>query len=290
MSARSRDDECWREMSRRARPCVARVFVCRRARATPPAHEAFSRTERRVARSVKKSTASSFTLQRARRDLKGAKVPRTCAVEKRSRAGFRPAAKCHRGGGTSKIDSQSKKQIQHDEKELAENLMIVDLMRNDLGKICKYGSINVNNLYNIDSFKTVHQMVSEVYGKLDSNITEIDVIKALFPGGSITGAPKESAMKIIDLLENYQRNIYTGSIGFINNKGDMDFNIAIRTMTVKNKNGSYPVGGGIVWDSNPLEEWQEAQLKSQILFPFNNKKNNMLRKINQRAIKCNQKI
>ena len=97
-------------------------------------------------------------------------------------------------------------------------------------------------------------------------------------------------MKIIDLLENYQRNIYTGSIGFINNKGDMDFNIAIRTMTVQNKNGSYPVGGGIVWDSNPLEEWQEAQLKSQILFPFNNKKNNMLRKINQRAIKCNQKI
>ena len=93
-------------MSRRARPCVARVFVCRRARATPPAHEAFSRTERRVARSVKKSTASSFTLQRARRDLKGAKVPRTCAVEKRSRAGFRPAAKCHRGGGTSKIDSR----------------------------------------------------------------------------------------------------------------------------------------------------------------------------------------
>ena len=133
-------------------------------------------------------------------------------------------------------------------------------------------------------------MVSEVYGKLDSNITEIDVIKALFPGGSITGAPKESAMKIIDLLENYQRNIYTGSIGFINNKGDMDFNIAIRTMTVQNKNGSYPVGGGIVWDSNPLEEWQEAQLKSQILFPFNNKKNNSLLKINQRAIKCNQKI
>ena len=175
-------------------------------------------------------------------------------------------------------------------KDKAEHLMIVDLMRNDLGKICKYGSINVNNLYNIDSFKTVHQMVSEVYGKLDSNITEIDVIKALFPGGSITGAPKESAMKIIDLLENYQRNIYTGSIGFINNKGDMDFNIAIRTMTVQNKNGSYPVGGGIVWDSNPLEEWQEAQLKSQILFPFNNKKNNMLGKINQRAIKCNQKI
>ena len=97
---------------------------------------------------------------------------------------------------------------------------------------------------------------------------ETDIIKALFPGGSITGAPKEQSMKIIDLLENYQRGIYTGALGSIFSNGDMDFNICIRTMTVKDGIGNYPVGGGIVWDSDPLEEWQEAQQKSKIFTPF----------------------
>jgi len=153
-------------------------------------------------------------------------------------------------------------------KDRAEHLMIVDLIRNDLGKICDYGSVKVDDLYGIHSFETVHQMVSRIYGKLQDSITELDIIMALFPGGSITGAPKEKSMEIIDTLEGYQRGVYTGSLGFIQPNGDMDFNIAIRTMTIQNNMGIYPVGGGIVWDSDSLEEWQEAQQKGAILKPF----------------------
>ena len=160
-------------------------------------------------------------------------------------------------------------ELYHSEKDRAEHLMIVDLIRNDIGKVCEYGSVNVEDLYGIHSFETVHQMVSRVYGELQPSINETDIIKALFPGGSITGAPKEQSMKIIDSLENYQRGIYTGALGSIFSNGDMDFNICIRTMTVKDGIGNYPVGGGIVWDSDPLEEWKEAQQKSKIFIPFN---------------------
>ena len=156
----------------------------------------------------------------------------------------------------------------HSEKDRAEHLMIVDLIRNDMGKVCEYGSVNVEDLYGIHSFETVHQMVSRVFGKLNNEVSETDVITALFPGGSITGAPKERSMEIIDSLEEYQRGIYTGSLGYIHANGDMDFNIAIRTMTIQNGVGTYPVGGGIVWDSDPLEEWQEAQQKGKILASF----------------------
>jgi aminodeoxychorismate synthase component I len=153
-------------------------------------------------------------------------------------------------------------------KDRAEHLMIVDLIRNDLGKICDYDSVKVDNLYGIQSFETVHQMVSRVYGQLQNSITESDIIRALFPGGSITGAPKEKSMEIIDTLEGYQRGIYTGCLGYIQPNGNMDFNIAIRTMTIQNKKAVYPVGGGIVWDSDSLEEWQEAQQKGAILKSF----------------------
>ena len=100
---------------------------------------------------------------------------------------------------------------------------------------------------------------------MDDTVKEMDIISALFPGGSVTGAPKESAMKIIDNLENYSRDIYTGSIGYIKPNGNLNFNIAIRTMTINSKTATYPVGGGIVWDSIPENEWNEAQLKSKIL-------------------------
>jgi len=166
------------------------------------------------------------------------------------------------------IDERLAGELYQSEKDRAEHLMIVDLLRNDFGKICDFGSVNVDDLYKIYSFETVHQMVSRVYGTLHNSINETDIIKALFPGGSITGAPKEKSMKIIDSLEGYQRGIYTGSLGYINNNGDMDFNIAIRTMTIQGDRGTYPVGGGIVWDSVPLDEWQEAQQKSEIFAPY----------------------
>ena len=162
-------------------------------------------------------------------------------------------------------DKKLKLELKDSMKDKAEHLMIVDLLRNDIGKISKYGGVKVSNMFNIKSFNTVHQMISCIEGDLKNNIKESDIIKALFPGGSITGAPKESAMKIIDKLENYSRDIYTGSIGYINDKGDLKFNIAIRTMTLENNNGIYPVGGGIVWDSDAEDEWNETKIKSKIL-------------------------
>ena len=108
-------------------------------------------------------------------------------------------------------------------------------------------------------------MVSDINGTLKDNINETNIFEALFPGGSITGAPKQRAMEIIDQIENYSRGIYTGAMGIISNNGDMIFNIAIRTLTLDNQNVEYPVGGGIVWDSTASDERQEAIQKSKIL-------------------------
>ena len=162
------------------------------------------------------------------------------------------------------IDEKLKKELFESDKDKAEHLMIVDLMRNDLGKICKYGSVNVDDLFNVNSYETVHQMVSCISGELNLDIKYSDILKALFPSGSITGAPKESAMKIIDNLENYNRELYTGTIGYIT-KDSMNFNIAIRTLYMQNNIIKYSVGGGIVWDSSIEDELAEAELKSKIL-------------------------
>ena len=162
-------------------------------------------------------------------------------------------------------DEQLAEELFQSEKDRAEHLMIVDLLRNDLGKVCNFGSVKVKDLYKVESYETVHHMVTEIKGALNNAVKEMDIISALFPGGSITGTPKERAMQIIDSLENYSRGIYTGSIGYITADGEMDFNIAIRTMTIQYQKATYPVGGGIVWDSIPEEEWQETILKAKIL-------------------------
>jgi len=161
-------------------------------------------------------------------------------------------------------DEKLRKILKKSDKDKAEHLMIVDLLRNDLGKICKYGSIKVNNLYHIKSFETIHHMETEIIGQLVNKISFADIIKALFPGGSITGAPKERSMEIIDEIENYNRNIYTGTIGYLSSNY-MNFNIAIRTMCFNGNIGTYPVGGGIVWDSTSKGEREEALNKAKIL-------------------------
>ena len=168
----------------------------------------------------------------------------------------------------SNVDSEDidlKIELMNSEKDKAEHLMIVDLIRNDLGKICKYGSIKVNDLFHVKSFNTVHHMVSDINGTLKDNINETNIFEALFPGGSITGAPKQRAIEIIDQIENYSRGIYTGAMGIISNNGDMIFNIAIRTLTLENQKVEYPVGGGVVWDSTAKGEREEAIQKSKIL-------------------------
>jgi aminodeoxychorismate synthase component I len=162
-------------------------------------------------------------------------------------------------------DEQLILELSKSEKDRAEHLMIVDLLRNDVGKICNYGTVEVKDLYKVCSFETVHHMVTQVLGNLMGSVAETDIIKAMFPGGSITGAPKERAMEIIDEIENYNRGIYTGAIGYFKGDDYQDFNIAIRTMILQNNNATYPVGGGIVWDSNSDNEWEEAHQKGVIL-------------------------
>lgn len=155
--------------------------------------------------------------------------------------------------------------LRSSEKDRAENLMIVDLMRNDIGKVCSIGSVRVPELFLVESYATVHHLVSTVTGELREGCDAVDCIKATFPGGSITGAPKIRAMQIIDELEPTCRSVYTGSIGYIGFDGNMDLNIAIRTILVKGQTAYYQVGGGIVWDSVAESEYRETLHKGLAL-------------------------
>lgn len=143
-------------------------------------------------------------------------------------------------------------------KDKAENLMIVDLLRNDLSKTCAIGSVKVNKLFQLQSFANVHHLTSFIVGKLKPNKTSVDVLRACFPGGSITGAPKLRAMQIIDELEPHRRELYCGAIGYIGFDGDMDTNIAIRTAVVCKNELSFYAGGGIVADSEAHKEYVET--------------------------------
>ena len=156
-------------------------------------------------------------------------------------------------------------QLSASEKDKAENLMIVDLVRNDLSRVAEAGSVQVTSLFDIQSFKTVHQMVSTVEAVVKDDVSEIAVIQHSFPMGSMTGAPKISAMKVIDELENYTRGIYSGAIGYFNPDGDFDFNVVIRTAIQKGDKLFYSVGGAITADSDPEHEWEETLIKARAL-------------------------
>ena len=151
-------------------------------------------------------------------------------------------------------------------KDRAENLMIVDLLRNDLGKACRTGSIEVPELFVLQSFSAVHHLISTIRGELADRSDALDLMRVCFPGGSITGAPKIQAMHIIDELEPHQRSIYSGSIGYIGFDGNMDSNIAIRTIVIKSGNAYYWSGGGIVIDSECDAEYQETFDKARGFF------------------------
>jgi len=151
-----------------------------------------------------------------------------------------------------------------DPKERAEHIMLVDLERNDLGKVCDYGSVHVDENMIIEKYSHVIHIVSNVKGKLAPNKSKFDLIRAMFPGGTITGCPKIRSMEIIEELEPVKRGIYTGSIGYIM-PDRMDFNIAIRTMVIKNKKAYIQVGAGIVADSDPEREHQETLHKAQAM-------------------------
>jgi len=162
-------------------------------------------------------------------------------------------------------DRQQISALENSTKDRAENLMIVDLLRNDIGKTCRPGSVKVPKLFDIESFATVHHMVSTVCGQLAEGKHPIDLLKGCFPGGSITGAPKIRAMEIIEELEPNHRGVYCGSIGYIGYDGNMDTNITIRTLVHSEHEIRFWAGGGIVADSRETAEYQESFDKAAAL-------------------------
>jgi len=170
-------------------------------------------------------------------------------------------------GGTLWDDLWAKRRLHLDPKNRAENVMIADLLRNDLGKISEPGTVLTPKLFEVARYRTLCQMTSTVCGKIDPNIRLYDIFKALHPSGSVTGAPKIRSMKIIKELEKEERKIYTGAIGYITPQRDMFFNIPIRTLLLppSPSQAEMGVGGGIVWDSTAEGEWQECHIKAGFL-------------------------
>ena len=171
----------------------------------------------------------------------------------------------HRGKD-KKEDKNLIEFLKNDIKNRAENVMIVDLLRNDLGRIAKVGTVNVSKLFEIETHKTLHQMTSQIEADLKENTTFFDIFKAIFPCGSITGAPKISTMKVISHVEKGERNIYCGAIGMISPKETI-FSVPIRILQKTNEQNKfkYRVGGAIVWDSNAQDEWEETLTKTKFL-------------------------
>src|SRR6266705_2066150 len=173
-------------------------------------------------------------------------------VETRPIKGTRPRGRTHAA------DERLAQELLASEKDAAENVMIVDLERNDLGKVCEFGSVHVPVLRGLRSLPNVHHLESVVRGRLRDDVTVPRLLRATFPGGSITGAPKPRAMEIIERLEPHRRGVYTGALGYVSWDRSLDWNIAIRTATVIGPTAYFAVGGGIVADSDPEAEYQET--------------------------------
>lgn len=180
-------------------------------------------------------------------------------VETRPIKGTRPRGK------DSREDDDLAQGLLASVKDRAENVMIVDLERNDIGRVCRYGTVRVTELAILETYPTVFHLTSTVVGQLREDRNRIDLLKATFPGGSITGAPKVRSMEIIDELEPTRRSVYTGSLGYLSFSGDMDLDIVIRTIIVKNKRAYFQVGGAITYDSDPEAEYIETLDKGKAM-------------------------
>ena len=164
-------------------------------------------------------------------------------------------------------DGLLKKQLQKSAKDRSENVMVVDLVRNDLTKICNEGSVKVDELFGVYSYPQVHQMISTISGEIKNGIKFSEIIESLFPMGSMTGAPKHRVMELIDEHERSARGIFSGSVGYINPERDFDFNVVIRSIMYNSSNHylSYQVGSGITFYSDPEKEWEECLLKAEAI-------------------------
>lgn len=186
----------------------------------------------------------------------------TGVIETRPMKGTQPRSE------DPKVDADRVAFLQADEKNRAENLMIVDLLRNDISRVAELGSVHVPELFKVESYATVHQMVSLVRAQLRQDATLADIFRALFPCGSITGAPKLRAMEILNDLEPEARDIYCGTIGWAAPDGRSDFNVAIRTLMAQDGKATLNVGGGVVWDSTGPSEYEEALWKARYAAGF----------------------
>ena len=178
----------------------------------------------------------------------------------------RPLAGTRPRGANEAEDKALEKDLLADPKELAEHLMLIDLGRNDIGRIAQTGSVNVTDQFSVERYSHVMHIVSNVTGQLKEGMTPMDVLKATFPAGTLSGAPKVRAMEIIQELEPVKRGVYSGAVGYLSWNGNMDTAIAIRTAVIKDKVLNVQAGAGIVYDSDPESEWQETHSKARAIF------------------------
>jgi len=169
--------------------------------------------------------------------------------------------------GNNINDEKSKEELLHSNKDRSENVMVVDLVRNDLSKVCEEGTVKVDELFGIYSFPQVHQMISTISGKLKKGISFPEIIRATFPMGSMTGAPKKRVMELIEQYEKTKRGIFSGAVGYISPDGDFDFNVVIRSIMYNSSAGylSFQTGSAITFYSDPEKEWEECLLKAEAM-------------------------
>ena len=178
----------------------------------------------------------------------------------------RPLAGTRPRGANEEADKAHEEELLKDPKELAEHLMLIDLGRNDIGRIAETGTVDVTDKFSVERYSHVMHIVSNVVGKLKADMQPLDVLKATFPAGTLSGAPKVRAMEIIQELEPVKRGVYSGAVGYLSWNGNMDTAIAIRTAVIKDGVLNVQAGAGIVYDSDPESEWLETQAKARAIF------------------------
>lgn len=179
---------------------------------------------------------------------------------------LRPIAGTRPRGATAEEDRRLEAELLSDPKEIAEHVMLVDLGRNDVGRVAQWGTVKVDELMAVERYSHVMHIVSNVVGRLRKGLSAFDVLRAAFPAGTVTGAPKVRAMEIIEELEPFRRGIYAGAVGYFDLQGSMDFCITIRTIVMRDGEAVIQAGAGIVADSDPEKEWEEIRSKARILF------------------------